>query len=246
MNMEEIFSFIGKVIAIGGGAAALAYAIFLFLGQKWIESKFDKNLESFKHAQEREMERFRHDVNVLFSRVTKIHEKEIEILPELWQKLQYALGQVAKITSPLQFSPNFMSMTDGEFKDFLETSRLNDTHKEALKASSEKGLFYTKTIFWYDLREAKIAVNDFHNFMINNRIFLSKDLKQEFMEIDKLLSSAISKREIGEQARDWKRISEAYEGLGEEANIVVARIEELVQERLEFSRAKPIENSKTS
>jgi hypothetical protein len=242
--MEEIFSFIGKVVAYGGGTAALAYVIFMFLGQKWIEEKFAERLESYKHAQERELERYRHQVNVLFSRVTKIHEKEIEVLPEIWQKLQNALGYVAKITSPLQFGPDFHNMTEEEFQEFLKKSNLTEAHKEALEKSRDRNAFYMKTIFWYDLQEAKSAVREFHNFMLYNRIFLSKDLKQEFQEIDKLLSSSLTQREIGEQARDWKLISEGYKGLGETAERIVARIEKLVQKRLEFGRATPtIENN---
>lgn len=130
--MEEIFSFMGKVLAYGGGAAALAYVIFIFLGQKWIEAKFAERLEAYKKAQERELEQYRHQVSILFSRVSKIHEKEIEVLPEIWQKLQTALGYVAKITSPLQYGPNFFNMNKEEFEDFLKKSNLSELHKTTL------------------------------------------------------------------------------------------------------------------
>jgi hypothetical protein len=59
------------------------------------------------------------------------------------------------------------------------------------------------------------------------------------MEIDKLLSSSLTQREIGELARDWHSISEGYKGLGEKAERIVAQIEKLVQKRLEFGRATP-------
>ena len=239
--MEEIFSFIGKVVAYGGGTVALAYVLFMFLGQKWIEEKFSERLEAFKHEQERELEHYRHQVNILFSRVTKIHEKEIEVLPVMWKKLQDSLGYVAKITSPAQFGPSFRTMTPEDFQEFLEKSRLSDSHKKALTNSPDKEDFYFRTIFWYDLQDAKSAVNDFHNFMLYNSIFLSKDLKHEFKEIDKLLSSALTRREIGERARDWDRIFEGFKGLGEEAGKIVERIEELVQERLEFGKATPFQ-----
>jgi len=36
---QEIFEFIGQIIAIGGGAAAIAYAVFIFFGKKWIEDR---------------------------------------------------------------------------------------------------------------------------------------------------------------------------------------------------------------
>lgn len=85
--------------------------------------------------------------------------------------------------------------------------------------------------------------------MLLNRIFLSQDLKQEFQEIDTLLSSALTKREIGEQAKEfgnWDLISEAYKGLDKKAEKIVVRIEKLVQKRLEFGRAAPIIKEKAS
>ena len=202
--MYEIFSFIGKIIAYGGGTAALAYLIFMLLGQKWIEAKFAERLEAYKHAQERELEQYRHQVSIMLSRVTKIHEKEIEVLPEIWQKLQAALGYVAKITSPLQFGPNLNPMNSEELEEFLKKSNLRESHKKNLinTPAIDRNTFYTKTIFWYHLHEAKSAVDEFHNFFLFNRIFLSQDLKKEFQEIDKLFSSALTNREIGEQVID--------------------------------------------
>lgn len=241
--MDAIFIFIGKVIAYGGGLAAFAYGIFMFLGQKWIETKFSEKLEEFKKEQERELEHYRHQINILFSRVSKIHEKEIEILPKIWKKLQDALGHVGKITSPLQYGPNFQTMTSHEFRDFVENLDLSDPHKKALIETSDKNTYYTNTIFWYNLRDAKTAVNDFHNFMLYNKIFLSKDLKQEFQRIDDLLTDALRTREIGEQLNDPMMIVESYEGLDENAKDIVSRIEKLVQERLEFTKAKPNENN---
>ena len=43
--MESIFIFINKVVASGGGSAAIAFCLFRFFGQKWIEHKFAQNLE---------------------------------------------------------------------------------------------------------------------------------------------------------------------------------------------------------
>jgi len=237
--METIFSFVGQFLIIGGGAAEIAFVIFRFLTKNWIEEKFSERLEAYKHAQEKELEEYRHQVSILFSRVTKIHEKEIEVLPKIWEKLQDALGQVAKITSPLQFSPNFNNMSNEEFTEFLKKSNWSEADKKSLEKSADRNTFYVDKEFWYDLREAKSAVREFHNFMINNRIFLSQDLKLEFQAFDELLSSSLIDREIGEQAKDWNLKSKAYKGLVEKAQMIVAHIENSVQKRLEFGRATP-------
>ena len=41
--MEEVFSVIGKVLAVGGGAAGVAYLHFKVFAVKWIETKFFLN-----------------------------------------------------------------------------------------------------------------------------------------------------------------------------------------------------------
>lgn len=81
MPLEAILKFIGNAVAIGGSAAAFAYAIFVWLGKKWLEERFARRLEDYKHKQNQELEHYRYQINALFNRITKIHEKEIEVLP---------------------------------------------------------------------------------------------------------------------------------------------------------------------
>jgi protein-S-isoprenylcysteine O-methyltransferase Ste14 len=42
----------GTVIAVGGGAAAIAFALFRIFGEKWLSAKFNERLEAYKHAQQ--------------------------------------------------------------------------------------------------------------------------------------------------------------------------------------------------
>ena len=174
--MEEIVDFLGKVLAYGGGSAAIAYLTFQFLGRKWIETKFAERLESYKHARERELAQYRNQVSILLSRVTKIHEKEIEVLPEIWHKLQVALGYVAKITSPMHYGPNFNFMNSEELQEFLKNPISTIHIKEMLEntPSKDRNTFYTNTIFWYDLSDAKSAVSEFHNYFLLTEYSLAR------------------------------------------------------------------------
>ena len=98
---KEIFEFIGKLVAYGGGIVVIAYGIFILLGKKWIESIFQKNLEIYKRTQNQELENFKYKINSLFSRVSKIHEKEFEVLPEIWSRLHDAKDIISALVSPL-------------------------------------------------------------------------------------------------------------------------------------------------
>jgi len=72
----------GQVVLWLGGATVTAFAAFKFLASKWIENKFATQLEAHKHEPAKELEELRHRINSAFSRLTKIHEKEFEVLPE--------------------------------------------------------------------------------------------------------------------------------------------------------------------
>lgn len=74
--MDEFFQFIGKIIAVGGTTAAIAYAFFVFLGKKWLENRFSERLEAYKHKQNKELEEVRYRINAQFNRITKIHGRK--------------------------------------------------------------------------------------------------------------------------------------------------------------------------
>jgi len=67
---KAILEFIGKIVAYGGGAAVIAYYVFLFLGKKWIEAKFADSLEKSRHEHAKEIEHLRFEINSLLTRVT--------------------------------------------------------------------------------------------------------------------------------------------------------------------------------
>jgi hypothetical protein len=76
--MDPIFEFIGKVIAIGGSSAIIAYGIFTLVGRKWLETKFAERLEAYKHEQTKELEEIRYRINAQFNRITKFMKKKLK------------------------------------------------------------------------------------------------------------------------------------------------------------------------
>ncbi|MGR9345555.1 hypothetical protein ACU8NW_13200 [Rhizobium leguminosarum] len=63
------------------GLVAAAYALFKFLGEKWLNQKFAEQLEAYKSEQARELERLRHKINGVFDRTKRLHDREYEVLP---------------------------------------------------------------------------------------------------------------------------------------------------------------------
>lgn len=107
----------------------------------------------------------------MFSKATKIHEKEFEILPEAWIKLQNALGLISRLVSPFQSYPDLNRMVEDELQEFVAKSRLTETQRKRVLNESDKNEYYMDIIFWHDLYEVQSGISDFHNYIMRNKIF---------------------------------------------------------------------------
>jgi hypothetical protein len=235
---EAIAQFIGRVLAYGGGGAVVAYAIFRFLGKKWIEGKFAERLETYKNDLTKELEHTRYEINLLFNRITKIHEKEFEILPEVWRKMQDALGIISNFVSLYQSYPNLNEMSQPALEEFLIKSRLYEFEKQELLQANDKVSYYGDRMFWRELRDAEEAFQDFHNYTNNNRVFLTRDLQEQFIKVDVIMWSAIVVRKNGHEANDSAMWGQANSIIKNEAEPISNTIEKLVQARLHYGDVK--------
>ena len=204
-------------------AAAFAYLIFTFFAKKTVETWFAKRLK-----------RFDYDLSSLFNRVTKIHEKEFEVLPEAWLKMQDALGRVSAFVSVMKYWPPLDKMKDRALEEFLATSRLLDHQKDELRESSQKLDYYQKTIFWHDLNDVTQAFSDFHNYIVRNKIFLSSDLQEQFSKVDDLIWASICEMEADQSSRSRDLSIKAYKKIRDDVNPIKDKIQALVQTRLHY------------
>jgi hypothetical protein len=235
--IETLLQFVGKVVFYGGGAVGLAYGLFIFLGKKWIENKFTAKLQEYKSAQDRELEDVRYRINTLFSRVTKIHEKEYEVLPTAWAKLHDAKDCIGALVSPLQSYPDFGRLKEPEIRSIVACYNWEEYQIQDLLNTHDKDKYFKEKIFWHQLSEARSKFSDFHIYITRNRIFLSQELKEQFNKADNLLWETLLTREVGEEANDHKMISNSYKKLKENIELIISTIEKLLQERLRYTEA---------
>jgi hypothetical protein len=189
---------LGAVVAVGGTSAAIAYGLFQWLGQRWIEHQFAARLESFKAEQQKELERLKH---LLSSRVSRIHEKEFEVLPRAWFLLHDACGKAHEFMATIRQSPDFENLPEPLFEEFLKDSKLSDSQKDELRRADRNARkkVYGEAQFWIEYSDSQKAHTDFHNYLVQHRIFMTDDLRQKFGAVDKDLADALLER------RNWKR-----------------------------------------
>jgi len=146
-EVQIFLTSVAKLIAAGGGGALVAYGLFQWLGRSWLDQHFRKQLEQLKHDQQKEIEQVRYQINSQFSRISKIHEKEFEILPEAWKLLQRAFGAVSRVASRFRRDPDLNGMGAPQFREFVASCPLPDFQKVELcdLKAPERNEYYSES-----------------------------------------------------------------------------------------------------
>lgn len=195
MTPETVVRFIIEVIAASG----IVSALFIFLGKNWIENQFARRLKAYERKQ-----------NSLFNRITKIHEKEIEVLPTAWQKLMEAHGHLARLIQPSRIEREFSQMNEEQLKEWQ-------------REYEEIGKYFM----------------EFHNYFLYNSVFLSPDLCAEFKAIDELFNTSLVKSRLAKQGLNANEFTlEVYENIYTKTEPIKERIRDLVQKRLHYEDAE--------
>ena len=237
--LEQVLKFLGELVAYGGSAAVIAYLLFQYLGKTWIENKFTRRLDQLKHQQALEFQCLRVEIDSLLSGALKLQDREFQILPEAWQKLDEAHALAKWFLSPGQEYPNLDQMTEAQLEEFLVKTEFTQTQKNELRTSQNKLVSYQDIVFWYRLHKVKAAFSELRNFVARNGIFLPFELKEKFTKISELLGSALISIEIGHEAKDWKMRGKGWAKITEEVEPLYKSIEADIQARLQSHGRRP-------
>ena len=229
---EQIPQFLLKVVTYGGGSAAIAFLVFQFLGKNWIENKFAQRLEQLKHHQALEIQRLRVEIDSLLSGTIKLQDREFQVLPEAWQKLNEAYELISWLVSPSQEYPDLDRMSEQELEEFLSKTEFSETKKTEIRTSKNKLHCYMDIVFWVRLYKVRTEFAALQKFVARNGIFFPFELKEKFTNISDLLWSALVSKEVGHQAHDYKLQREGWIEIKEKAEPLYKSIEADIQSRL--------------
>lgn len=175
------------IVAVGA-----AWALFRYLGDKWITNKFSASLEAFKHAQAREIETLRLKINTAFDRTVKLHNQEFEVLPEIWDRLIDAYSYTMSFTSPLQRYPDLDRLNQAELDHFLNQSILHDYQKEDIRNSTQKREDYMDMIFWHTYNDVDVKRVHFERYSQTKSLFIEEELHGEIKKLADLMWDALN------------------------------------------------------
>jgi hypothetical protein len=142
----------------------MAYGIFRYLGQKWLDAKFEERLAAYKHAQQRELEQLKFEINTLMDRTVRLHQREFDVLPETWGRLNDAFSKLVPVALGFQQYPDINRMPENQVDELLDKSPLANWQKIELLGASDKTRYYADAMAWHILQDAGDAYNNFRGY----------------------------------------------------------------------------------
>ena len=226
----SLLATIGTVIVGLGALGGIVWWLFRTFSEKWLNAKFEERLAAYKHAQQKELEHLKFEINAQMDRATKLHQREFEVLPEAWSKLTKAYGVTRELVSRVQSRVNLKSMSPAQQEDFLAHSELSEWQRETVRNATDKSAEYQNQVEPFRIAQAKKASAKFYIYFRANGIFIRESIKKQFDEIDRLILAALSEHQMNfqHQTREFKSIDR----LGSSVETLIKELEADVQKRL--------------
>jgi hypothetical protein len=219
-------------------AIPTAYALFKWLGAKWIEHRFSAELEKLKHEHNKEIERVRQTVQSTFSRISKIHEKEFEVLPKAWLMLHDTYGTAYNFVCGFKQIPDF-GLPEEQVEEFVSTTLLSPFQRTtllALRSKEERKTFYLKAMEGIEEDRSREKYRTLNNFLIEHRIFMTDELREQFAAVAADISNGLIEYSTG---KDHDMVDMRRGGFTkiDALKSKVSAIEQLIQKRLRYEEA---------
>jgi hypothetical protein len=209
---DEFFKILGQILVAGGGIIFITYQAFKYLAAKWLDARFAKNLQHLIHEQTKEIENLRNELTKSFDRKAKLHQREFEVLPDLWAKTNDAYWQTKSLVSILQSHPDLNRMNESHLLKFITECELADWQKEELQKEQDKTKYFIEKIFWHKAFETKQKITNASSTLGRNGIFINSITREKLDTFLTLLWTAVVEKERDHESsprpRSYKDIDE--------------------------------------
>jgi hypothetical protein len=221
------------VVLAGGGLSVIVYQAFKHLAARWLDSKFDERLQALKHQHGKELEQLRFKIAALLDRATKLHQREFEVLPDAWAKLNDAYWSARASVASIQQLPDLNRMVAPQLEEFITNCKLATWEKDHLRQLGEsKNKFYREHIFLHELTDAQEKAQIAYAFSIKNGIFVDDQIGAKFMVIHDLIWNALVEQRVNEEYKNHPKERPRIDDLNSRGEALMKELERVVRERL--------------
>lgn len=231
-TLDQLSKVVGSIVIVGGGLSVIVYQAFKYLAAKWLDTKFKERLQLLQHQHEDEIEQLRFKISAMLDRATKLHQREFEVLPEAWAKLNDSFWNIRSFVSPIQSYPDIDSMSIPQQNEFIASCLLKDWEKIQLREIEKKNTFYQEKIFWHDLHNAQTKARDAYTYLIKNGIFVDDDIRTKFSTLHDLIWEALTEHQFNEEHHIRPRHREKVQPFMATGENLMKELERVIHERL--------------
>ncbi len=222
---------IGVIVVAGGGLSLIVYQAFKYLAVKWLDARFEERLQALKHQHDKEIEELRFKISAMLDRATKLHQREFEVLPDAWSKLNDSFWNTRRLVSHIQSYPDIERMVPQQREEFIASCQLLEWQKAELRQTNEKNKVYQKYLFWNNLSDAQNNSRDAYTYLIKNGIFITDEIRAKFSAVHDLVWNALIEHQMNEENNIIPRKREQIGKLSEGEELM-KELEHVVHQRL--------------
>ncbi|WP_139828209.1 hypothetical protein [Maritimibacter sp. HL-12] len=182
----------------------VAFALFRFLGQTWLENIFSRKIEVFRHDNAKELAGLQARIDGSLSATVRSQEKEFAALSECWRLLNIAQGELQDYVSAIQQYQDIGKMPEDMRREFLDSLDLLKSQKRIILESAKPSEEYFAIQDRAKSNKAWSAVQEFGNAVFLNDIFVEEELSEEFKRILQLMRNTLVEKDVGRESGDHK------------------------------------------
>lgn len=232
---NEVFEYIGKALVIGGVSSAVAYQAFKHFAAKWLDARFQKNFQQLVHDQNKEIERLKNELTKSFDRATKLHQREFDVLPQIWDQVSEAYWATASLVSPLQTISDLNRMQPKQLAAFVAESELLDWQKDDVLASGDKTKTFNEILYWHKLNRVSQSHRAADIALSRSGIFVQDTIKEKLQAILDLVRGALIEDQMNHEhppSRFSERLHSDIDRIRPEGGTWMLEAEKLIKARL--------------
>jgi hypothetical protein len=242
MNYNQFFSLFLQYAGFIGittiSVAVGAFALFKWLGGKWLENKFAERLQNLKSEQDQAIRMVQSTIDREVHRAKKLYDNEFTALSESWRLLRAAYDRSASTMGSM--NTNVSRMSHEELDRHLVKRGMEAWQRNELQtmAGDERQNEYWRWSEWQRAVECDKYWRECRQQIDATSIFFPAGFTEKFRAINEMISA--SNTEFEERIRHYKvpQYREAFDPfeltkkLHKEGRIKMDELEGAVRDRL--------------
>jgi hypothetical protein len=188
--------------AVAAGVALTAFVVLLptKLAEKYLGFHFDQKLEGLKDQQNQQIEKLKEQLAHFSDRGKRSNEMEFAAIKLVWER--FVEAYLATTTCALAFveHPDFTRMSDADKEAFISESDFSERDKDRLRRTADQNKEYVAIVTWQQIARAGREQHEARLLLRKQRIFMPKELSDQFMEAIGKLAAVYVQRKIGSQS----------------------------------------------